>query len=616
MRWFCVLAIGLVAGLLIAYPSSSGISRAPRSTSLSASTGFQVRNGGADDGADKGTDGDDPATEKTRTRRKRSRAAVNPSTPETLAKQRGWIDALNVYWRLPGVEKPGRRERHLQRALAKTTAPLPRQNLIFLIALTVPWEQAEPRLREIAAAGSDGDREDVLVALAFSGMENELAQFLALSRAPEPVPARRLVNTLGEADAIAAEDTPEARAFLRSYRAIEVLDRDPYFDRTVLRAHWSWTDHPRDVDRVTAELLPAWLDRYPGHPGSDDMAWRLGRRAAGNRQTADALRWLSRATVLPDQRWTTKIMLDLISVAEQHATPEILEQVANEDGFDTANRELLQYIRVRRTAAERGVEDGLRLAAALARDEPDSELARAWRQRYAAKAPRGLDSGLKPLPDDDPLRRVKIPRGTFPKAIRITRNVYIARDLTEEQQLNPPRNALPLSGALLAHQFRIWETLAALRKPGRGADAHYKAAAVLYHETDAFYPIYLRHDFNAGNLVMDRPDDKHPEWARDHVSPLRALEAFRDVERNFPNYAGMDKVLYSQGLSLRKIQDARELDSGASWAYTPEQYRVEEAKALIGAFEECAARFPDSDLAPSATNAARWWRRRVARATR
>ena len=108
--------------------------------------------------------------------------------------------------------------------------------------------------------------------------------------------------------------------------------------------------------------------------------------------------------------------------------------------------------------------------------------------------------------------------------------------------------------------------------------------------------------------------ENHPQWARDHVGALRAVELFRRIEREFPDYGGMDKVLYSQGLALKKVQDTRELDGVTDWNYETAAFRIAEANELVAAFERCATRFPNSDLAPSAAGAARWWRWRISQA--
>ncbi len=544
------------------------------------------------------------------------------ATPSFLATQRDWVGALNVYWALPDLESVARRTSHLRRAWSQVDNPVARQNLIFLIVLTVPFDRAAPWLREIAAEGSPADAEDVTVALAFSGDPDARARFLGLARSPERVNAHRLVNYFSDAALIAAEGTPEARAFLRSYRAIEVLDRDPYFDDIVVHAHWEWLPHPGSPDALTAELLPAWLARYPGHPGSDDMALRLGAHFAGQHRWPDALLWYSRATVLPDQRVTTRAMEELVRIAECECMPAELDRVASAMGFASPNRQLLQYIRVRRLAAEHDLHEGLRVAAAIAADEPQSAIGIAWANRWSAKLPRGLDSGVVPLPTDDPLRTREELRATIEPAPvpyrRLNGHMHLARERTPEQRLQPFAEPLPLDPVRLARQFRLWETLSELdrramraRQRDDRSDLQYKAAALLYHDRDAFFPLYLRHHltttwmmdgFRRESLGEQREGRAIPQWAQRHVAYLLALERFRAIARENPGYAGADKVLYSQGILLKRLMHYHPLDGVGPG-------EAERARQVIRVFEQLAATQPRSPLAAPAMRAVRYWNR-------
>jgi len=618
MRWvhwiLVVAAIG--AGLLVAWLDDESNPRTDRLNRRSSGA-VQVMFGGSTVERIGAGAVDGEPVQRSRVSRFGGRA-----TPALLAAQRDWVDALNVYWELPGRESADRRALHLRRAWSQADNPVSRQNLIFLIALTVPFERAAPWLREIAAEGSPADAEDVTVALAFSGDPEARTRFLDLARSPERVNARRLVDHFSSAALIAAEGTPEARAFLRSYRAIEVLDRDPYFDEIVVYARWEWLPHSGSPDALTAELLPAWLARYPGHPGSDDMALRLGAHFEGERRWPDALRWYSRATVLPDQRITTRAMEEFVRVAECECTPTELDRVASESGFASPNRQLLQYIRVRRLAAEHDLDEGLRVAAAIAEDEPQSAIGIAWANRWSAKLPRGLDSGVTPLPSDDLLRTRQELRATIEPAPvpyrRLAWYARLARDRTPEQRLQPFAEPLPLDPARLARQFRLWETLSELdrrairaRQRDDRSDLQYKAAALLYHDRDAFFPLYLYHHVFAGwmmggfrreSLGETREDGALPLWTRRHVAYLLALERFRAIAREDPGYAGADKVLYSQGILLKRLMDYRPLDRVGPG-------EAERARQVIRVFEKLAATEPRSPLAAPAMRAVRYWNR-------
>ena len=557
-----------------------------------------------------------------RVRRLRGVRTGGGATPSLLAAQRGWVDALNVYWELPGRDSADRRASYLRRAWSHADNPVSRQNLIFLIALTVPFDRAAPWLREIAAEGSPADAEDVTVALAFSGDPDARARFLDLARSPDGVNALRLVDSYSDAASIGAEGTPEARAFLRSYRAIEVLDRDPYFDTLIMHAHWEWLPHPGSPDALTVELLPAWLARYPGHPGSDDMAMRIGAHFEGEHRWPDALLWYSRATVLPDQRVTTDAMEEFVRVAECECTPTELDRAASNAGFASPNRQLLQYIRVRRLAAEHDLGEGLRVAEAIAADEPQSAIGIAWANRWSAKLPRGLDSGVVRLPTDDPLRTREELRGTIEPApvpyARLAWSVYLARDRTPEKRLQPFAEPLPLDPVPLARQFRLWETLSELdrrailaRQRDDRSDLQYKAAALLYHDRDAFFPLYLRHHltttwmmdgFRRESLGEHCEGRAIPQWAQRHVAYLLALERFRAIARENPGYAGADKVLYSQGILLKRLMHYHPLDGVGPG-------EAERARQVIRVFEKLAATEPGSPLAAPAMRAVRYWNR-------
>ncbi|MHC4955795.1 MAG: hypothetical protein ACYTGZ_18230 [Planctomycetota bacterium] len=618
MRWVLAVA-AIVCGLAVAWLLDESTPRAGRNRRFAQDRPFERL--AAVLGWTSEDEQAEPGDEEPERRRRAIRVGIC-GTPALLAVQRGWVDALNVYWGLPGRADDKKRARQLRRAWSQATDPIARQNLIFLIALTVPFERAAPWLREIAAQGSREDEEDVTVALAFSGDPAARARFLGLARSPARVEARRLVDHFTDAEKIATEGTPQARVYLRSYRAIDVLDRDPYFDEILVHARWKWLPHPGDPAELAAELLPAWLARYPGHPGSDDMALRLGAHHERAGRWQDALLWYARATTLPDQRVTTDAMWHLVRVAECDCSTAELDRAASDAGFSSPNRQLLQYIRVRRLAAEQDAGEGLRVAAAIAQDEPHSAIGVAWVNRWSVRAPRGLDSGLAPLPADDPLRvrgewrdSREDPAAPFRRLGMFT---YVARDRTPEQRLRPPAEPLRLDVVLLARQFRLWETVSELdrrvvrnsRGDGR-TDLQYKAAALLYHDRDAFFPLYVRHHLNTtygmsgfrsrSRGKLTRSDDEPPYWARCSVAYLRSLERFRAIERDDPAYTGMDKVLYSQGVLWRRLLDYRPL----SLTGPGERERM---RQLALAFEKLAATEPSSELAGPATHAARYWR--------
>ncbi|MDH3591101.1 MAG: hypothetical protein OER88_04445, partial [Planctomycetota bacterium] len=338
--------------------------------------------------------------------------------PRRIASERAWTDCLACLAAAADRTDEDARYERLAHALEKSTDPIARQNLIFLTVLTLPIPRAKSLLEPIEDGGGE-DAEDVIGALAFSGDGDAFQRFRALG-APSDAPVHRLIDTSRPADDLAATGTLEARRVLRSYRLIEALDRDVYFDITTLEAPHDWLPPPDPSDTTAERLLRAWLARYPNHPGSDDMALRLGRIAVRRGDFFDGARWFSRACTWPDQRVAYRSMVRLRACAELFLTPGQIDQLVNDEGLDTPNRQWLQYVRLRRIAAEESFARALATAAGIAAAEPVSPIARAWRLRFATTHPKGLDSGVTPLAADDALRRrgAAPPPGPKPQRLR------------------------------------------------------------------------------------------------------------------------------------------------------------------------------------------------------
>ncbi|WP_348235470.1 hypothetical protein, partial [Salmonella enterica] len=69
------------------------------------------------------------------------------------------------------------------------------------------------------------------------------------------------------------------------------------------------------------------MQLYPGHPGSDDIALRLGLRARENRRPFDAARWFARSAALPDQDFRLGALSRLVAVCELELTPVELDRL-------------------------------------------------------------------------------------------------------------------------------------------------------------------------------------------------------------------------------------------------------------------------------------------------
>lgn len=543
-----------------------------------------------------------------------------PSRPGQLASAGGWMRAIALHAGLPRRDGAS-----LAVALAEAVDPVARQNVIFLAVLTLPPEESYPWLRGLAAGDSAGDAEDALLALAFDGDPEARAAFARLAGAPSRAPVHRLLDDHYDHEELGRTGTEAARAVLRSYRAIEVLDREPYFKFTFHDVrHAGWRPHPSRTPELDRELLPEWLARYPGHPGSDDMAIRLGWLATARGAHVEAARWYGRAAALPDQDVVESAVGNLAATCELLLTPEELDALAHEQGLATPNRTLLQYVRLRRLASERNLEVAMAHAAALGRDEPATVLGYAWNHRRSAPEPKGLDSGLARLPADDPLRGVEgAPPFERPEGAPAPALVpgWLRWGIDDARRLEPWPDRLQIHDDTLRRQFRAWEAIAALdlraaQATGDArADLLYKEAAIFYHDPRVLYPAYAS-DVDFRRVFWRVTWEKYTprpasfgDFVRTSYSLLHAIRLLERIEREHPRYAAMDKVLFSQGLAwknlLRWSCDAAEGGYGGA---DPEPQRTK-IRLATAALERCSALFPRSPLADDAERAASFWRR-------
>jgi hypothetical protein len=543
-----------------------------------------------------------------------------PATVSDLAAAGGWMKSLAVHEALPRLLTPEAELRRLEGTLAQATNPVARQNILFLAVLTLPTEVSHPWLRSVMTGGPGGDAEDALLALAFDGDPAARFRFADLSRASSRAPVHRLLDTVYDHEALGESGTDEAREVLRSYRAIEVLDRDPYFDLTFHNVrHAPWLSHPTWTPDLARDVLASWIARYPGHPGSDDMALRLGRIEIDRGAPLEAARWLSRSATMPDQDVCEVAVRDLVAVCELLLSPEELDLLAHEQGYLTPNRTLVQYIRLRRLAAERGFAVAILYAEALGRDEPLSVLGYAWNHRYGAEVPRGLGSGLLPLPADDPLRAMEesVPPFERPEGSPVPRRIpgYLGTP-PDKARLDPYPERLPIDATVLMRQFRAWEAIVELERRATRAHGHarsdllYKVAAVFYHEPHAIFPAYGNVcDFGGVLWLAERKSPaSYGTFVRTSLPLLRAIRIFEEIEREDPSYGGIDKVIYSKGVAWARLEQYgfTSEDSGDG---PPERhpYRTKVRNAVQD-LERCAAAFPRSPLADDAVRLATYWR--------
>jgi len=472
----------------------------------------------------------------------------------------------------------------LRAALQQTEEPIERQYLIFLAPRLLPAADAAKLLRELTGPG---DGEDVLLALAFNGDETARAEFARLAENPSRAMVHNLVDTLVEIERIERMGNEDARDILRSYRALEVLTRKFYFRIVEDNIEVPYQSHFARTTELDAELLPLWLARYPGHPGSDDVALILGEaRFTGEKEA----RWRNLASVLPDQRRTSRALRGLLEIVESRELRSFVERMLDEP--ELPNRILLEYVRLRRVAAEEGFDSALEEAAAVVERLPFSSIGFAWRNRWAAEIPHGLFG----LPATDPLRRMSAwsvsTRGPMPRVLGHMHD-RVAAERTQAERLSPPREAMELSIAKLAFQFRCWETGAELerrRDQMRLGKLYLRNNAVLY-------PVYARR-----GGVMDNIQFTHADV---HGWP-RALKIFRAVATApavlMCGDALAEEFSYISFEHFRAHHGLRNLRRSI--------------QKIIDSYEDCARDYPRTESARLAQERARHWRDRMAEANR
>ena len=186
--------------------------------------------------------------------------AVKPVRPQAkrsfatglalLRRSRDWEAFLEVWGSLPGTDSPTLRRERVDRVLTGLEDPVIRQNTIFLVALTWPWDEGRPWLEDLRGRPDPEDAEDALLALAFSGESAAVEAFRLLARARSLPALHQVAEGTDEPDAGVRDGTVEARRVLRSYRAIEVLDREPYYKIVPFHvSHFRGIDSPDAAGR-------------------------------------------------------------------------------------------------------------------------------------------------------------------------------------------------------------------------------------------------------------------------------------------------------------------------------------------------------------------------------
>lgn len=578
----------------------------------------------------------------------RLRHAYPARSVSQLRRLRGWVEFLRAWKGLPEAVTPAARSDLRQQALTGLADPVVRQNVIFAATLMHPWQEVQPWLEALRQGPDASDGEDALCALAFSGDPAAGVAFRALSGTPSTATVHALY-WLDEHEALAEQGGEAVRASLRAYRAVEVLDRRPYFHLALYLVAYNWDPEtalrllcwqPRpspDAQRDEA-LLQAWMARYPGHPGTDGMCLRLARMRIAEGRTQAAAEWFARCLAGPDQDRACRARAPLVMLAERVLSIDDLGALAAVAGAAAPSRTLFRYARLRRLAVERGPQAACQAAAAEARDD-DGVLGWAWRARRSSTVPRGLSSGMTPLPAGDPLRDMEVapqgrptlvmPPGT-PEGQGPTIDLLGVRSdwrRGDAGRAAPPPDPWHLDADRLARQFRAWEALAELERrtdAARGAaraDLLYKQAAVLYHDRDVYFPCYGTHTFNFGWALdglaeeralpegSDRTPTRLAAYAQQAFAWQRAEHLFARIEREHADYPALDKVVFSRAMCFHKLSEYRPHatiresrdDWNAPWR--------EAIRRAVETFERVAREHPTSTLADDAARAAAYWRR-------
>ncbi|MHC4848618.1 MAG: hypothetical protein ACYTEG_09210 [Planctomycetota bacterium] len=560
MRWAFGVALALVGGGVAAFLGSSSVDRVDRV----GSAPLRVRSRSA---AETGEMPRAPSSA-------RPFLVTHPTFRETLREIGKW----------PHTASESFIEARLGEALTRIDEQVERQYLIFLAARMLPAATAAKLLRTLV---QPGDHEDAVLALAFNGDKTARAEFARLAERPSRAVVHNLVDTLVEIERIERMGNEDARDILRSYRALEVLTRKFYFRIVEDNIEVAYQSHFARTNELDAELLPLWLARYPGHPGSDDVALILGEAELSGFKEA---RWRNLASVLPDQRRTSRALRGLLEIVESRERRSFVERMLDEP--ELPNRILLEYVRLRRMAAEDGFDSALEEAAAVVERLPYSSIGFAWRNRWAAEIPRGLSG----LPAMDSLRHMSAwsvsTHGPVPRVLGHMHD-RVAAERTRAERLSPPREAMELSIAKLAFQFRCWETAAEL---GRRRD-RMRLGELYLRNHAVLFPVYARR-----GGVMDNLQFTHADVHGWH----RSLKIFRAIE-TAPAALSYGDAL-AEEFSYISFEHFR--------AHHGLRGLCRSIQRVIDGYEDCARDYPRTEFARIARERVRHWQQRMVDANR
>lgn len=521
-----------------------------------------------------------------------------------------------------------------------------RQNVIFLVALAAP--DAKQRLRKIIEATDKKltreDRTDAGCALAMLGDEKAAEWFEKEFKGSECMLGRP-VFSFGD---YVSEEEKDNREVTLSYRTWEVLFRRPYFRYLQFLARTNlYSMHKPSVtqdvtDKLARRFLPLFPAKWPGHPGCDDFAVRMLNYAISGGDLKSAYRWAQRATLLPDQDCQDPMVKVFTAIAEsQLSVSDIDEILASPDG--NHNRDFLLYTRFLALAKEdRG--RAIKYFDEIALSDKHSLFARARSLAADCAVPEGIRGGA----DGNLSLRILV---SYPKRSKELAGTqwepedkireedflgvlnYREREVALRTRL-ARKDSIKLDPKEVAWQYRILLELhnveqmeKAQANPSTKADLRYKQASIVYHNRGIFFPVWARHHLNYGySLNQVRFDGKGDERLTNYAARTfylrRAYDLFISLLKDYPEYKGADKVLFSAAKCYAKLMDYRPAKAVDVWTYPdapPEDSK--EGKVEYGhrrvaeLFRRVIKEFPDSSLADDAERAATY-REKMARSLR
>ncbi len=521
-----------------------------------------------------------------------------------------------------------------------------RQNVIFLVALAAP--DAKKRLRKVFETKTrefnEEDRKDAGCALAMLGDPKAGDWFEKEFKGSACMTGRPVFDF---SDYI-KEEEKDSREVTRSYRTWEVLFRRPYFRRLQFLCRssvYSMQKHSTsqsDRDRLTRKFLPLFPSKWPGHPGCDDFAVKMLHFAIAAKDLKYAYCWSQRATLLPDQDCREQMTKIFTSLAEsQLSARDIDDLLASPDGKH--NRDFLRYTQFLALAKEdkgKAFEYFDKLALA----DRHGFFAQARRQAAESPVPEGIRSGvdnelsLKILVDF-PNRSKELGRTAWEPAKEVSEEDYLGVLTYREREVmlrtRLARNdSIRLDTRKVAQQYRLLLELRNLESmeknesdKARKADLRYKQAAVVYNNRDAFFPVWAQHSFNFGyNLNQVRYDGKGDERLGDYVAKTfylrRAYDLFASLLKDYPDYTGRDKVMFSLAKCYAKLMDYKPARAVDVWVFPDKpaddgkEEKMEYAHRRVAElFRRVVKEHPESSLADDADRAAQY-REKMARILR